>query len=225
MRGAAGVLLLRSLCVAVMAGCVPRGWPPPSPEPDPPVPGTDASSTGTDAVTPPPPPGNDSGCPACWVLPQDPSCQGSSCGDCLACGDGVCDPGAGEDCLSCTWDCPCFQCSDPCVSGWPCCGDLFGCDPAFSETCTNCADCSCGTQSCAGIYACALVCLPVGPGEGIDDCFVPCYEQGCPVAQIEVLWLFHCMAACGCGDVASDSCANCVETSCSSELSACGSSC
>jgi len=126
---------------------------------------------------------------------NDGMCEGaetcSDCADCVFvspptgfCEDGLCEPGIGEDCLSCPEDCNGEQSGNP--SERFCCGDGDGEAPvgcgdtrctSSGFTCgTSVVEACCGDSSCdpVELCVCAADCGTVPPGElvcndGIDD--------------------------------------------------------
>jgi hypothetical protein len=111
---------------------------------------------------------------------NDGVCEGdetcSDCADCLLqspptgfCDDGLCEPGIGEDCLSCPEDCNGEQSGNP--AGRFCCGDGDGEAPVGcgDAQCTN-GGFSCGTsmmESCCGDSIC-------DPAESLCQCAGDC---------------------------------------------------
>jgi hypothetical protein len=150
----------------------------------------------------------------------DPACQcdfdgvcepGENCDSCptdcptvpRVCGDGICDPGVGEDCLDCPQDCAGLQSGNPNLQY--CCGDAgsgannpIGCpDPRCNEgdfVCIkNIETACCGDLTCEGgetPCSCELDCGPVSATEtqcldAIDnDCDGPadCADDDCALA-------------------------------------------
>ena len=86
--------------------------------------------------------------PSCGdtVCAADETCAScpSDCGQCAVCGDGTCQPGAGEGCDTCAADCG------------DCCGDT-ACDGGAGEDCASCSsDCGacqkCGNGVCEELF-------------------------------------------------------------------------
>jgi len=121
--------------------------------------------------------------PPCTTCDGDGLCEsGESCQNCPndcplpACGDGVCQPAIGEDCVSCSSDC----------ASMPdryCCGDGDGDEPVDCSdsrcrsngfACTDVLSC-CGDAVCDGLEnggACAVDCSPVDNDlDGTRDVF------------------------------------------------------
>ena len=120
------------------------------------------------------------GCTGCPVCDHNGTCDaGENCDSCpddcprgsgAECGNGVCEAGNGEDCLSCAADCRGKQ--NGRRSGRYCCGDGAGENPVScgQSTCTSngwqCTDTPsgsscCGDDSCTGAedgFSCALDC-------------------------------------------------------------------
>jgi hypothetical protein len=115
------------------------------------------------------------------------------------CGDGICDPGIGEDCLSCGEDCagqqtgPAnqrFCCGDGDGVGPVDCSDSrcttggFSCGPTTSQTCCGDGVCEAGAEDSCN---CAADCGPGAPLELIcddgldDDCdgLIDCSDSDC----------------------------------------------
>lgn len=119
------------------------------------------------------------GCPVCdgdGLCEADEDCTGCP-GDCVTgngavCGNGVCEAGNGENCLTCPSDCRGTQNGKP--SGRFCCGDGGGANPVgctdarcissgFQCTTVPGAPSCCGDGSCSGIengYNCEVDCGP-----------------------------------------------------------------
>jgi hypothetical protein len=130
---------------------------------------------------------NCSGCPVCdvdGVCEQDEIC--STCGsDCFSeppgfCGNGLCEPSIGEDCVSCASDCRGKQSGKP--STRYCCGDGDGQNPigCSDNRCTQGADWDCSDTaspgSCCGDGTCA-------GSENSINCAIDC---GACVPQAEI---------------------------------------
>ena len=194
------------------------------------------SMTGADTCTMCP---SDCGaCPPCGdgtcAVNEDCTVCAADCGMCTTCGDGTCD--AGEDCANCSPDCGfcpptcgngtcefgenCSSCTSDCA----CLGCPNGtCDVIAGETCGTCAaDCTCGTMTCQDALPCATGC-------GSDTvCLEGCYAGLCEAAQMQLQDLIvcgqlNCMAICASGDLLG--CFGCIQTSCSTEFNACGTTC
>lgn len=86
-----------------------------------------------------------------------------------SCGNGVCEPGDGEDCVSCPQDCAGKQNGKP--SGRFCCDDGDGqnplacSDPLCGGSCTDVpsAPTCCGDLTCEGVedgFSCEIDCGP-----------------------------------------------------------------
>jgi HEAT repeat protein len=155
-------------------------------------------------------------CGGCPVCDHDGVCETEevcgTCGsDCVSsagafCGNGVCEPTIGEDCLSCAADCAGAQGGKP--SSRYCCGDGAGSNPVTcsDSRCTQGArECSnvpaspscCGDLACGGIensFNCALDCGPppaCAPTEtsctnGVDDdcdSFLDCADSNCSASS------------------------------------------
>jgi hypothetical protein len=151
-----------------------------------------------------------SSCPVCdgdGVCEQDEIC--STCGsDCFSeppgfCGNGVCEPSIGEDCVSCSADCRGKQSGKP--SSRYCCGDGDGQSPigCADQRCAQGADWQCSDTaspgSCCGDGACT------GSENGIN-CAVDC---GACIPQAEI-----------CNDGADNDCdgwADCSDADCSDD--------
>ncbi|GMV40003.1 MAG: hypothetical protein AMXMBFR64_17190 [Myxococcales bacterium] len=131
------------------------------------------------------------------------------CTGLVKCGDGACDPDAGEDCRTCTGDC----------------GPCDGCLPAAAAGCGGCAceACVCGDDAfCCDVawdLACALGCSACGAACQSDGCspsVLPgCGQCACEAAVCaadpsccDVAWDDGCVAACVAagGDCGSDGC-------------------
>ncbi|MFH1434749.1 MAG: hypothetical protein ABIJ56_03435 [Pseudomonadota bacterium] len=133
----------------------------------------------------------DEGCPCCIPGPElcgdgvDNNCDGTADEGCAACGDALCEPGAGETCATCPDDCgacppacpdgvcepgageSCASCPADCGECPPACPNGL-CEPALGETCSTCpADCGecpwCGDGICNGTEACSSCEADCGP--------------------------------------------------------------
>ena len=133
---------------------------------------------------------------------------GCACGQNLpvVCGDGLCDPTGGENCINCESDCNGQQQGNP--GNRFCCGDEMagdgpvGCD---DPRCTA-NPFACGTPSCCGDFTC-------GPNESPCDCPLDC---GVPVSSE--------IPGSSCGDGNDNDCdglADCLDPDCCT-ASACG---
>jgi len=125
-----------------------------------------------------------SACTGCPVCDDDGVCEaGEDCfgcpGDCASgstsgasCGNGVCEAGDGEDCLSCAADCNGVQGGKP--AGRFCCGDGDGENPL---PCSD-ASCSTGGWSCTDVPSVpgSFCCGQFGceSGESCSSCALDC---------------------------------------------------
>ena len=177
-----------------------------------------------------------SGCSGCPVCDNDGVCEaGEDCfncaGDCVsgttsgaACGNGVCEAGDGEDCVTCPADCNGVQNGKP--AGRFCCGAGGGTNPlpCSDPVCTSggfsCTDVPqppvsfcCGDLMCEGSESCSNCALDCTDGAeictgGVDeDCdgAVDCADSDCSLVPA-------CTGgACGDGvcDSASENCVTC----------------
>ena len=117
----------------------------------------------------------------CCDLDWDSLCveQGQDeCGlYCPECGDAICDPEVGEDCVSCHEDCgvcdgDCCDgngsvgCDDPAVTACVCEIDPFCCDTEWDGLCASAANSDCG----AACPVCGNGSCDTDEGEGCDTC-------------------------------------------------------
>ena len=153
---------------------------------------------------------NKVGCTGCPVCDGDGICEpGENCNGCpsdcaggttsgAVCGNGVCEAGNGEDCVSCGADCNGVQGGKP--NGRYCCGDGGGSNPlpcsdskctASGRVCTNVtvnpSTFCCGNSICENAENCSVCGLDCGSpsescGNGIDDnCngLIDCADGAC----------------------------------------------
>jgi hypothetical protein len=156
----------------------------------------------------------------------DGTCEGSE--DCVncpedcftgpgggECGNGVCEPPAGEDCLSCAADCRGKQGGNP--SQRFCCGDgagqnPVGCeDPRCSQNGFACSDTiapptCCGDGSCDGDETSANCAIDCGGGAG-------CGDQSCGAGENKCT----CPQDCGQPPAAESNCTNAIDDDCDAQ--------
>lgn len=151
--------------------------------------------------------------PYCCQHSWDALCQHTASALCITCqpnvcGNGACEPDAGETCLTCEQDCECCgnglcrlveDCTNCPLDCGFCCGN-GSCEPEFEENCFTCPqDCGgacCGNGNCEEEFdedcsTCALdcgLCPNECPGQGGDCCAadgtrgcddIPCCEAVC----------------------------------------------
>ena len=134
-------------------------------------------------------------CPVCdndGICEQDEDCNGCP-NDCVSgsgasCGNGICEAGNGENCVSCPSDCNGIQNGNP--SGRFCCGDGGGANPlsCSNSLCTqgsfecmetaNSGSC-CGDLTCEGIENSASCEIDCGPAPYCGDSVCDADEDSC----------------------------------------------
>lgn len=157
------------------------------------------------------------GCSFCdgdGLCEVEEDCNGCS-GDCVSgsgasCGNGFCEAGSGEDCLSCPQDCRGRQSGKP--SGRYCCGDGAGANPLScnDSLCTS-SGYQCTTLPAAA-YCCGdAACTGLENGSNCEiDCGPPptCGDSACNGDED------RCSCPADCGPASAESCTNALDDDC-----------